>query len=27
LHDAELTVVHAVPTDRPFRWHAESVLP
>ena len=22
LHDAELTVVHAVPTDRPFRWHA-----
>ena len=22
LHDAELMVVHAVPTDRPFRWHA-----
>lgn len=22
LHDAELTVVHAVPTDRPFKWHA-----
>jgi nucleotide-binding universal stress UspA family protein len=22
MHDAELTVVHAVPTDRPFRWHA-----
>ena len=22
LHDAELTVVHAVPSDRPFKWHA-----
>jgi nucleotide-binding universal stress UspA family protein len=22
LHDAELLVVHAVPTDRPFKWHA-----
>ena len=22
LHDAELTVVHAVPSDRPFNWHA-----
>ena len=22
LHDAELTVVHAVPTDRRFNWHA-----
>lgn len=22
LHDAELLVVHAVPTDRPFNWHA-----
>lgn len=22
LHDAELLVVHAVPTDQPFRWHA-----
>ena len=21
LHDAELTVVHAVPADRPFKWH------
>ena len=21
LHDAELLVVHAVPTDRPFKWH------
>ena len=22
LHDAELTVVHAVPSDHPFKWHA-----
>ena len=22
LHDAELTVVHAVPSERPFNWHA-----
>lgn len=22
LHDAELTAVHAIPTDRPFRWDA-----
>jgi nucleotide-binding universal stress UspA family protein len=22
LHDAELLVVHAVPTNRPFKWHA-----
>jgi nucleotide-binding universal stress UspA family protein len=22
MHDAELTVVHAVPSDRPFKWHA-----
>lgn len=26
LHDAELLVVHAVPTDRPFSWHARERL-